>query len=118
MPHFTIPILRPTDRNPPAAPPTTTYTLSDPPYAGQLPTDTTTYRHSAPSTSIVIDNGSSSIRAGWSTDPTPRLQFPPLMARYTDRKLNRKLTFIGSEIYFDGTARGGRHEASTSKAAM
>ena len=28
------------------------------------------------------------------------------MARYTDRKLNRKLTFIGSEIYFDGTARG------------
>ena len=29
-----------------------------------------------------------------------------MMARYTDRKLNRKLTFIGSEIYFDGTARG------------
>ena len=28
------------------------------------------------------------------------------MARYTDRKLNRKLTFIGSEIFFDGTARG------------
>lgn len=28
------------------------------------------------------------------------------MARYTDRKLNRKLNFIGSEIYFDGTARG------------
>jgi actin-related protein 5 len=28
------------------------------------------------------------------------------MARYTDRKLNRKLMFIGSEIYFDGTARG------------
>lgn len=28
------------------------------------------------------------------------------MARYTDRKLNRKLTFIGSELYFDGTSRG------------
>lgn len=28
------------------------------------------------------------------------------MARYTDRKLNRKLNFVGSEIYFDGTARG------------
>ncbi|KAK5695126.1 Actin-related protein 5 [Elasticomyces elasticus] len=28
------------------------------------------------------------------------------MARYTDRKLSRRLTFIGSEIYFDGTARG------------
>ena len=50
--------------------------------------------------------GSSTVRAGWQFDKAPRLSFPPLMARYMDRKLNRKLTFIGSEIFFDGTARG------------
>ncbi|TKA43869.1 hypothetical protein B0A54_05629 [Friedmanniomyces endolithicus] len=106
MPHFILPILPDSSRKPPKTPPTTTYHLFDPPFHGQLPTDTTTFRHSSPSTAIVIDNGSSSVRAGWHTDALPRLQFPPLMARYTDRKLNRKLTFIGSEIYFDGTARG------------
>ncbi|KAK0930259.1 Actin-related protein 5 [Friedmanniomyces endolithicus] len=106
MPHFILPILPDSTRNALKPPPTTTYSLSDPPFHGQLPTDTTTFRHSSSSTAIVIDNGSSSVRAGWQHDALPRLQFPPLMARYTDRKLNRKLTFIGSEIYFDGTARG------------
>jgi actin-related protein 5 len=28
------------------------------------------------------------------------------MARYRDRKLNRTFTFIGSDVYADGTARG------------
>ena len=28
------------------------------------------------------------------------------MARYKDRKLNRTFTFIGSDVYADGTARG------------
>lgn len=28
------------------------------------------------------------------------------MARYTDRKVNRKFTFIGADVYADGTARG------------
>jgi actin-related protein 5 len=28
------------------------------------------------------------------------------MARYRDRKLNRGFTFVGSDIYADGTARG------------
>ncbi|KAK4570452.1 Nuclear actin-protein involved in chromatin remodeling [Recurvomyces mirabilis] len=106
MPHYTIPIHADSGRNTPKPPPTTTFALADPPYQGQLPTDTTSYHHSTPDTAIIIDNGSSSIRAGWQTDALPRLQFPPLMARYTDRKLNRKLMFIGSEIYFDGTARG------------
>ncbi|KAK4542564.1 hypothetical protein LTR36_006612 [Oleoguttula mirabilis] len=106
MPHFTRPIHTQSGRNSPKPPPTHIYNISEPPYQGQLPTNTDTYRRSTPNTAIVIDNGSSSVRAGWQTDATPRLQFPPLMARYTDRKLNRKLMFIGSEIYFDGTARG------------
>lgn len=88
---------------PPARPP---FHVSDPPYEGYHAVEQSAYRSSAPDHAIVIDNGSATIRAGWQFDKTPRLSFPPLMARYTDRKLNRKLTFIGSEIYFDGTARG------------
>ena len=106
MPHFIVPIETQSGRNSPKPPPTTIYNVSEPPYQGQLPADREAYRRSSPDTAIVIDNGSASVRAGWQTDATPRLQFPPLMARYTDRKLNRKLMFVGSEIYFDGTARG------------
>lgn len=106
MPHYTVPIESQSSRNSPKPPPTRVYNVSEPPYRGQLEPDTSAYRNSSPDTAIVIDNGSSSVRAGWQSDASPRLQFPPLMARYTDRKLNRKLMFIGSEIYFDGTARG------------
>jgi actin-related protein 5 len=52
------------------------------------------------------DTGSSAVRAGWSTDATPRLTIPPLMARYKDRKLNRMFMFVGSDVFADGTARG------------
>ncbi|KAK5718724.1 Nuclear actin-protein involved in chromatin remodeling [Elasticomyces elasticus] len=103
MPHFTLPIHPPTNTNTPLPPPNDPYLLSDPPFTGQLPSSR---QQTRPGTAIIIDNGSSSIRAGFSHSPTPSLQFPPLMARYTDRKLARRLTFIGSEIYFDGTARG------------
>ena len=106
MPHYTYPVEPASGRNSPKQAPTHLYHVSEPPYHGQLPAETPAYRTSSRDTAIVIDNGSSSVRAGWQTDSSPRLQFPPLMARYTDRKLNRKLTFIGSEIYFDGTARG------------
>lgn len=106
MPHYTVPIRTTEGRNSPKPPPSTVHTVSDPPYQGQLTPDTSTYLSSTPDTAIIIDNGSSSIRAGWQSDTSPRLVFPPLMARYTDRKLNRKLNFIGSEIFFDGTARG------------
>ncbi|GIZ37329.1 hypothetical protein CKM354_000077900 [Cercospora kikuchii] len=106
MPHYTLPVSSSNGRNSPKPPPSTVYTVSEPPYHGQLKTTTDAYRSSSPDTAIVIDNGSSAIRAGWQSDADPRLVFPPLMARYTDRKLNRKLNFIGSEIYFDGTARG------------
>jgi actin-related protein 5 len=106
MPHYTTNIEAQSGRNSPKPAPNKVYTVSDPPYQGQLETDTSFYRKTSPDTAIVIDNGSSSVRAGWQSDSSPRLQFPPLMARYTDRKLNRKLNFIGSEIFFDGTARG------------
>lgn len=55
---------------------------------------------------IVNGTGSSTIRAGWAFDAGPRYSLPPLMARYKDRKINRYLTFIGSDVFADGTARG------------
>ncbi|OBW69586.1 MAG: Thi4-domain-containing protein [Aureobasidium pullulans] len=93
-------------RNTPPSRPARPYHVSDPPYEGYHAVEQSAYRNSAPDSAIVIDNGSYNIRAGWQSDRSPRLSLPPVMARYTDRKLNRKLNFIGSEIYFDGTARG------------
>ncbi|KAK3369067.1 ARP5-like protein [Lasiosphaeria ovina] len=55
---------------------------------------------------IVIDNGSSTVRAGWSFEAKPRLQIPPIMAKYRDRKLGRTFSFAGQDCYADTTARG------------
>lgn len=93
-------------RNSPKPAPRPPYNISEPPFEGYHAIEQSAYRNSAPDNAIIIDNGSHTIRAGWQFDKAPRLQLPPLMARYTDRKLNRKLNFVGSEIYFDGTARG------------
>ncbi|KAI9836118.1 MAG: hypothetical protein M1819_001734 [Sarea resinae] len=60
---------------------------------------------------IVIDNGSSTVRAGWSTDRTPRITLPPLMARYRDRKLGKTYTFVGPDAYVDATSRGQTRNA-------
>ncbi|RFU75221.1 actin arp5 [Trichoderma arundinaceum] len=55
---------------------------------------------------IVIDNGSSAIRAGWSFESAPRLNIPPIMAKYRDRKLGKTFSFAGSDCFADTTARG------------
>ncbi|KAL7789472.1 actin-like protein [Trichoderma ceciliae] len=55
---------------------------------------------------IVIDNGSSTVRAGWSFESAPRLDIPPIMAKYRDRKLGKTFSFAGSDCYADTTARG------------
>ncbi|GAB7349891.1 hypothetical protein MBLNU459_g0583t1 [Dothideomycetes sp. NU459] len=93
-------------RNSPKPPPRRIYHVSEPPYEGYHAIDQSAYRNSSADSAIVIDNGSSTVRAGWQFDKAPRISLPPLMARYMDRKLNRKLTFVGSELYFDGTSRG------------
>jgi len=106
MVHFIADLEAPSGRNSPKPPPRAVYHVSEPPYEGYHEVDEASYRKSSSTDTIVIDNGSSAVRAGWSFDKTPRLVIPPVMARYTDRKLNRRLNFIGSEIYFDGTSRG------------
>ncbi|KAI1638523.1 putative chromatin remodeling complex subunit [Biscogniauxia mediterranea] len=55
---------------------------------------------------IVIDNGSSAVRAGWSFESNPRLNIPPIMAKYRDRKLGKTYSFAGLDCYADTTARG------------
>ena len=50
--------------------------------------------------------GAGSVRAGWSFDVTPRLSFPPTVARYRDRKINRTCTYVGYDAYADATTRG------------
>jgi actin-related protein 5 len=95
-----------TGRNSPKPAPAKIWSLSEPPFDGYHAPDPQGYEHSNRSTAIVIDHGSSTIRAGWSFDSKPRVAIPPLWARYKDRKLNRYFTFIGSDVYSDGTARG------------
>ncbi|KAK4146857.1 actin-like protein arp5 [Dichotomopilus funicola] len=54
---------------------------------------------------IVIDNGSSTVRAGWSFETQPRLAIPPIMAKYRDRKAGKTFSFAGNDCYADTTAR-------------
>ncbi|KAK8106290.1 actin [Apiospora kogelbergensis] len=58
------------------------------------------------SAAIVIDNGSSAVRAGWSFESQPRFNIPPIMAKYRDRKLGKTYSFAGNDCYADTTARG------------
>ncbi|KAI1766208.1 actin-related protein, ARP5 class [Hypoxylon sp. FL1150] len=60
----------------------------------------------AGSVAIVIDNGSSAVRAGWSFESKPRFSIPPIMAKYRDRKLGKTYSFAGFDCYADTTARG------------
>ncbi|ODM19640.1 hypothetical protein SI65_04625 [Aspergillus cristatus] len=92
-----------------AKPPPKVYNAKDHPFKGYHPPQPEGYRQSKAnpdSSAIVIDNGSNLIKAGWSFDKSPRLVFPPVMARYRDRKLNRACQFIGYDSYVDATTRG------------
>lgn len=88
----------------------TVHSVKEAKFEAAVPVDTLGYSQAitrpADSTAIVIDNGSSSVRAGWSFESTPRLSAPPIMAKYRDRKLNRTFSFAGMDCYADTTARG------------
>ncbi|KAI9731083.1 MAG: Nuclear actin-protein involved in chromatin remodeling [Claussenomyces sp. TS43310] len=65
----------------------------------------------ADNAAIVIDNGSSATRAGWSFEDAPRFSIPPIFAKYRDRKIGRTYAFAGSDVYADTTARGHMRNA-------
>ncbi|KAJ5618811.1 hypothetical protein N7510_002795 [Penicillium lagena] len=90
-------------------PPPQVYGVVDFPFKGYNPPQPEGYEQSRshPDTSaIVIDNGSSTMKAGWSFDQNPRFVLPPTMSRYRDRKLNKQCNFIGYDAYADATTRG------------
>ncbi|EZF75677.1 hypothetical protein H105_02863 [Trichophyton soudanense CBS 452.61] len=68
-------------------------------------------RHDPENSAIVIDNGSHTVKAGWSFDESPRLVIPPVASKYRDRKLNRACQFVGYDAYTDATTRGQMRNA-------
>ncbi|KAM0325454.1 hypothetical protein ACHAQA_007441 [Verticillium albo-atrum] len=62
-------------------------------------------------TAIVIDNGSSSVRAGWSFEDKPRMSMPPVMSKYRDRKAGKTYSFAGHDCYADANSRSHTRNA-------
>ncbi|KAH8667565.1 hypothetical protein BGZ60DRAFT_409525 [Tricladium varicosporioides] len=60
---------------------------------------------------IVIDNGSSATRAGWSFEDAPRLNLIPIYSKYRDRKIGKTYSFVGQDVLSDTTARGHMRNA-------
>lgn len=74
--------------------------LRDPVAPANYPLTIAEYRASVPaSAAIVVDLGSSSLRAGFSSDeaPTPRVQFPPFVARSREKAPDGWYTPVGFE---------------------
>ena len=85
------------------------YPAPDYPFKGWQPPQPEGYRQSAASpneSAIVIDNGASTIKAGFSFDKQPRFFIPPIVAKYRDRKYNKACNFVGYDAYADATTRG------------
>ncbi|GAA5940758.1 uncharacterized protein JCM15063_006353 [Sporobolomyces koalae] len=54
---------------------------------------------------LCIDNGASSLRAGFSHLPEPYLDVENVGAKYKDRKLNTTVNLCGGEVYVDAASR-------------
>jgi actin-related protein 5 len=90
------------------------YSAPDFPFKGWQPPQPEGYRQSASNPSenaIVIDNGSSTVKAGFSFDKRPRFMVPPIMAKFKDRKFNKYCAFVGWDAYADATTRGQIRQA-------
>ncbi|KAL8672120.1 MAG: hypothetical protein Q9168_003394 [Polycauliona sp. 1 TL-2023] len=87
-------------------PPPQVWSSIEPPFKGYQSPPSDGYKQSSRTTAIVIDNGASLLRAGWSFDKSPRVAFPSIVARYRDRKINRTVSYVGYNAYADATTRG------------
>ncbi|BGP50256.1 Actin-related protein 5 [Rhodotorula kratochvilovae] len=54
---------------------------------------------------LCVDNGATTLRAGWSSDSDPRIVIDNIAAKYKDRKFNRQVMLAGAEVYVDATSR-------------
>lgn len=90
------------------------YPAPDFPFKGWQPPQPEGYQQSAANPSenaIVIDNGASTVKAGFSFDKKPRYMVPPIMAKFKDRKWNKYCAFVGWDAYADATTRGQIRQA-------
>lgn len=62
-------------------------------------------------TPVILDNGATHLRAGWATDPAPRLVTANVGARYRDRKNNETYLLAGTEAFVDASSRSGVRSA-------
>ncbi|GAA5936627.1 hypothetical protein JCM1841_004631 [Sporobolomyces salmonicolor] len=54
---------------------------------------------------LCIDNGATTLRAGFSSADSPAVQIDNINAKYRDRKSNRAVMLSGGEVYVDATSR-------------
>ncbi|GAA5859405.1 hypothetical protein JCM1840_004599 [Sporobolomyces johnsonii] len=54
---------------------------------------------------LCIDNGATTLRAGFSSADSPAIQIDNINAKYRDRKSNRAVMLSGGEVYVDATSR-------------
>ncbi|RKU45867.1 actin-related protein 5 [Coniochaeta pulveracea] len=90
-------------------PPPTVYPVQEAKFEGYVPPQPDGHEQALAqpqgTAAIVIDNGSSNVRAGWSFENAPRFTIPPIMAKYRDRKLGKTFSFAGNDCYADTTAK-------------
>lgn len=57
------------------------------------------------STPIVIDNGASTIRAGWASHATPHLIRDNITSKFRERKGNKPIVLAGQDVYADASSK-------------
>ncbi|KAM0754182.1 putative chromatin remodeling complex subunit Arp5 [Meredithblackwellia eburnea MCA 4105] len=62
-------------------------------------------QHNPQQDSIVIDNGASTIRSGWSSERNPRYSIENITSKYRDRKSNQVVLLAGAECHVDTNSR-------------
>ncbi|SCV71534.1 BQ2448_3122 [Microbotryum intermedium] len=85
------------------------YPIPDQPYASPSTSSPSLAPPSSISSSsetpIIIDNGSTTLRAGYAVHHAPSLIVDNLNSRYRDRKTNRTIMLAGKHVYADAASR-------------
>ncbi|KAI8337816.1 hypothetical protein EDC96DRAFT_523423 [Choanephora cucurbitarum] len=82
------------------------YTLEEKEYIAPYYQPRTDYRKfGSQSTPIVIDNGSSTCKAGWATERLPSMVFDNVVSKYRDRRLNESVLAVGMDALADPAAK-------------
>ncbi|KAK6341645.1 Nuclear actin-protein involved in chromatin remodeling [Orbilia brochopaga] len=96
----------------PPRPPPKVYHVAEPKFPCRTPQATNYAEYKGKSDiAIVIDNGSWNTRVGWSTAQSPWMSFPPVLAKYRDRKAARNFTLVGNDAYADSNSRSAAKNA-------